>query len=79
MAIWELATLLVAPRRVFRDVYYRRREHILVARCASSSNNCLETKDAWARDDPGVIVIQCALLICTKLVARFVSKLTLSV
>lgn len=26
MAIWELGTLLIVPRKVYRDVYYRRRE-----------------------------------------------------
>ncbi|MCJ1425770.1 hypothetical protein MMC29_003670 [Sticta canariensis] len=59
MAIWEMTSLLIAPKKVFRSIYYHKRKRIphLSSSLALSLLHPLtarraETKNTWHRPDP---------------------------
>ncbi|KAB8245234.1 UNC-50 [Aspergillus flavus] len=68
MAIWEMTSLLIAPKKVFKSIYY----HKL---CAFHSVNPIitrrfiftETKNTWHRPDPSFTYLLCFFLLLTAL------------
>ncbi|KAL7268594.1 hypothetical protein RUND412_008778 [Rhizina undulata] len=55
-AIWEMACLIIAPKKVFRSIYY----HVAFPMSP-------QTKNTWSRDDPSFIVLLTFFLTLTSL------------
>ncbi|KNG88016.1 integral membrane protein [Aspergillus nomiae NRRL 13137] len=72
MAIWEMTSLLIAPKKVFKSIYY----HVSDGRSVySHSNNTIitcrfvftETKNTWHRPDPSFTYLLSFFLLLTAL------------
>ncbi|KAI9320099.1 UNC-50 [Dichotomocladium elegans] len=44
-ALWQMGYLLIAPKRVYRNIYYHK-----------------QTKNQWARDDPGFYIVLAVIM-----------------
>ncbi|KAI9851955.1 MAG: hypothetical protein M1838_002244 [Thelocarpon superellum] len=55
MAIWEMTSLLIAPKKVFRSIYYHKRACIP------------QTKNTWHRPDPSFTYLLSFFLLLTSL------------
>ncbi|KAJ5118557.1 mitochondrial carrier [Penicillium atrosanguineum] len=69
MAIWEMTSLLIAPKKVFKSIYY----HSHPIRCLNSSieigriDPFPETKNTWHRPDPSFTYLLSFFLLLTAL------------
>jgi hypothetical protein len=71
MAVWEMTNLLIAPRKVFKSIYYHKREwpHFLAPSCLRACM-CLplmaaETRNTWHRPDPSFTYLLSFFLLLT--------------
>ncbi|KJK67680.1 UNC-50 family protein [Aspergillus parasiticus SU-1] len=62
MAIWEMTSLLIAPKKVFKSIYY----HVSIA-FNRWSCYLAETKNTWHRPDPSFTYLLCFFLLLTAL------------
>ncbi|UDD62946.1 hypothetical protein AFCA_010242 [Aspergillus flavus] len=64
MAIWEMTSLLIAPKKVFKSIYYHKRSvnPIITRRFIFT-----ETKNTWHRPDPSFTYLLCFFLLLTAL------------
>ncbi|CAG8653269.1 2670_t:CDS:2 [Funneliformis mosseae] len=63
-ALWQMLYLCIAPRRVYRNIYYHKRKNVKIIQESDLiyfikifDFKLLETKNQWARDDPAFVVI----------------------
>ena len=52
MAIWEMTSLLFAPKKVFRSIYYHVRPSLRHCFVLADLNPKKQTKNTWHRPDP---------------------------
>ncbi|MCJ1311444.1 hypothetical protein MMC25_005115 [Agyrium rufum] len=69
MAVWEMTTLLFAPKKVFRSIYYHPETCDTHPRYRSSmSDYCaIETKNTWHRPDPSFTYLLSFFMLLTGL------------
>ncbi|KAG0154782.1 hypothetical protein PDIDSM_352 [Penicillium digitatum] len=61
MAVWEMTSLLIAPKKVFKSIYYHKRESL-----SSNLGSCIdETKNTWHRPDPSFTYLLSFFLLLT--------------
>ncbi|KAJ5053582.1 hypothetical protein NUH16_010655 [Penicillium rubens] len=58
MAIWEMTSLLIAPKKVFKSIYYHKRE-------STYSKLRPQTKNTWHRPDPSFTYLLSFFLLLT--------------
>ncbi|OGE54305.1 hypothetical protein PENARI_c006G08459 [Penicillium arizonense] len=59
MAIWEMTSLLIAPKKVFKSIYYHKRE------CYFNRRPGTKTKNTWHRPDPSFTYLLSFFLLLT--------------
>ncbi|KAI9814946.1 MAG: hypothetical protein M1832_005585 [Thelocarpon impressellum] len=59
MAIWEMTSLLIAPKKVFRSIYYHKRTPVRL--------QAPQTKNTWHRPDPSFTYLLSFFLLLTSL------------
>ncbi|KAG9001281.1 hypothetical protein FRB94_003771 [Tulasnella sp. JGI-2019a] len=62
LAAWQLTWLCIAPKRVYRNVYFHK----------------VKTKNVWARDDPAILILISACLVVSAAAWSFVHSYPLS-
>ncbi|KAJ5772073.1 hypothetical protein N7520_002602 [Penicillium odoratum] len=70
MAIWEMTSLLIAPKKVFKSIYYHKRESYhfnTYDPIDSSTELSIETKNTWHRPDPSFAYLLSFFLLLTAL------------
>lgn len=71
MAIWEIMSLIIAPKKVFRQIYY----HVCSlydSRCGTAANNCQkQTTKTYHRPDPSFTYLLSFFLTLTSLAWGF--------
>ncbi|TPR05094.1 hypothetical protein CAN33_0033015 [Aspergillus niger] len=60
MAIWEMTSLLIAPKKVFKSIYYHKR-------MSSPETAPCQTKNTWHRPDPSFTYLLSFFLLLTAL------------
>lgn len=65
MAVWEMTHLLIAPKKVFKSIYYHKREWKLPPVESSSLTTCSETRNTWHRPDPSFTYLLSFFLLLT--------------
>ncbi|KAL2788341.1 UNC-50 [Aspergillus keveii] len=63
MAIWEMTSLLIAPKKVFKSIYY----HLSSSPTNFEPTESLETKNTWHRPDPSFTYLLSFFLLLTAL------------
>ncbi|PYH41123.1 unc-50 family protein [Aspergillus saccharolyticus JOP 1030-1] len=64
MAIWEMTSLLIAPKKVFKSIYYH---HFHSVRSRWETDCPPETKNTWHRPDPSFTYLLSFFLLLTAL------------
>lgn len=68
MAVWEMTHLLIAPKKVFKSIYYHKRRSIQTIRaCESYPDRRTETRNTWHRPDPSFTYLMSFFLLLTSL------------
>ncbi|KAL1866575.1 hypothetical protein Plec18167_009032 [Paecilomyces lecythidis] len=65
MAIWEMTSLIIAPKKVFKSMYYHKR--MSSSEFFSHRLRPYETKNTWHRPDPSFTYLLSFLLVLTAL------------
>jgi hypothetical protein len=68
MAIWEMTSLIIAPKKVFRSIYYHKRvSPSPKLNAILSTDTVLETKNTWHRPDPSFTYLLSFFLLLTSI------------
>ncbi|KKK14796.1 integral membrane protein [Aspergillus ochraceoroseus] len=69
MAIWEMTSLLIAPKKVFKSIYYHKRMPLAPPSASPDITNwvMIETKNTWHRPDPSFAYLLSFFLLLTAL------------
>ncbi|KAI9710574.1 MAG: hypothetical protein M1820_002710 [Bogoriella megaspora] len=65
MAIWEMTSLTIAPKKVFRSIYYHVGDSVRLQK--SRTDKVVETKNTWHRPDPSFTYLLSFFLLLTSL------------
>lgn len=64
MAVWEMTHLLIAPKKVFKSIYYHKRQWNTPS-AVSLLTMTLETRNTWHRPDPSFTYLLSFFLLLT--------------
>jgi hypothetical protein len=67
MAVWEMTSLIISPKKVFRSIYYHVRIHFDTACLVLTGFFQKQTKNTWHRPDPSFTYLLSFFLLLTSI------------
>jgi hypothetical protein len=67
MAVWEMTSLIISPKKVFRSIYYHVRIHFDIACLVLIGFFQKQTKNTWHRPDPSFTYLLSFFLLLTSI------------
>ena len=65
MAVWEMTHLLIAPKKVFKSMYYHKRMTCIAPSNLANADWRAETRNTWHRPDPSFTYLLAFFLLLT--------------